>query len=340
MTDRSGAAPSGEAVQSGEGVLSGKIVLITGSGRGIGAAMARLAAGHGATVIVNDVDAEAAAASALDILGRGGTAVPMAADVADWDAANALITGIVERYGRLDGLVNNAGLFSMAPAAQSSPQTWDALVRTNIIGVAACGQRAIAQMLGQGFGSIVNVTSGAQCGSPSMSIYGATKAAVASLTYTWAMELQDSRIRVNALSPRGDTRMSRYAKEFKSRRGEAATPEPAAAVNAPTAIYLLSDLAEGITGQVVRVEGGAIGLMLHPAVAAPMIDGVTGDVSLVARTFDEQFRRRLVPAGVAGVSVSSTMRLGEPGWSAALVPVTASETPCVFPCNPAIDSTD
>jgi NAD(P)-dependent dehydrogenase (short-subunit alcohol dehydrogenase family) len=320
MMDRSGAAQSGTASASAEGVLRGKIVLITGSGRGIGAAMARLAAEHGATVIVNDVDAEAA--SALDIRRRGGTAVPMAADVADWDAADALVTGIVERFGRLDGLVNNAGLFSMAPAAESSPRTWDALVRTNIIGVAACGQRAIAQMLGQGFGSIVNVTSGAQCGSPLMSVYGATKAAVASLTYTWAMELQDSHVRVNAISPRGDTRMSRYAKEFRSRRGEAVTSEPAAAVNAPTAIYLLSDVAAGITGQVVRVEGGAIGLMLHPAVAAPMIDGVAGDVALVARAFDEQFRHRLVPTGVAGVSVGLSMRLGEPGWAAPLAPVT------------------
>jgi hypothetical protein len=109
--------------------------------------------------------------------------------------------------------------------------------------------------------------------------------------------------------------MSRYAKDFKSQRGEQVTPEPDAAVNAPTAIYLLSDLAQGISGQVVRVEGGAVGLMLHPAVAAPMIDGVTGDVTLIARAFDEEFRHRLVPTGVAGASVGSTVRLGEPGWS-------------------------
>jgi NAD(P)-dependent dehydrogenase (short-subunit alcohol dehydrogenase family) len=301
-----------------EAVLAGKVVLITGSGRGIGAAMAHNAAKHGATVIVNDIDAEVAGLTAQDIVSHGGDAVPMAADISDWDAVDALIVRIVARYGRLDGLVNNAGLFRMATIAESSPESWNMLVRSNIIGVAACGQRVIAQMLAQGFGSIVNVTSGSQCGSPSMSMYAATKGAVASLTYAWAMELNATPVRVNALSPRGDTRMSRHAKDYYSDRGETPIQEPDAVVNAPTAIYLLSDLAEGISGQVVRVEGGAVGLMLHPAVAAPMIDGVAGDVSLIARAFDEQFRHRLVPTGVVGLAGGSTMRLGEPGWSASL----------------------
>jgi NAD(P)-dependent dehydrogenase (short-subunit alcohol dehydrogenase family) len=302
----------------GDDVLVGKIVLITGAGRGIGAAMAHHAAEHGATVIVNDIDAEVATLCAQDVVSHGGEAVAMAADISDWDAVDALVSQIVARYGRLDGLINNAGLFRMATIAESAPETWNMLVRTNIIGVAACGQRVIAQMVEQGNGSIVNVTSGSQCGSLSMSVYAATKGAVASLTYAWAMELAGTPVRVNALSPRADTRMSRHAKDYQSSRGVSVTQEPDAAVNAPTAIYLLSDLAEGISGQVVRVEGGAIGLMLHPAVAAPMIDGVTGEVSMVARAFDEQFRHRLIPTGVVGVSGGSTMRLGEPGWSAPL----------------------
>jgi NAD(P)-dependent dehydrogenase (short-subunit alcohol dehydrogenase family) len=303
-------------VNDTEPVLAGKIVLYTGAGRGIGRAGAGYAAALGATVLVNDIDAEVAEQAAVEISAASGTAVAMPGDISDWDAVDAMVTGIVDRFGRLDGLVNNAALFRMAPMDETSPELWDSMLRANVLGVAACGQRAARQMLAQGSGSIVNVTSGSQCGLHSMSVYGATKAAVASLTYTWSIELAASGVRVNALSPRGDSRMSQYGGEYiASHTTGPQVVEPPPEVNAPAVAFLLSDFSAGITGQILRVDGPAMGLMTHPAVAVPMVVNPEWDVASLSAAFDADFRNRQQPCGVAGLRVSEVLGYGEPGWS-------------------------
>jgi NAD(P)-dependent dehydrogenase (short-subunit alcohol dehydrogenase family) len=301
---------------SAEQVLAGKVVLITGAGRGIGAACARYAAGLGATVVINDLDADAANVMTTQLADEGANAAAAAFDVADWTAVDSAVQSIVGRFGAIDGLVNNAATYKMAGMLESTPELWDEMIRPNVIGVAACGQRVARQMIKQGSGSIVNITSGAQCGLDAMSIYGATKAAVASMTYTWAIELAQAGVRVNAVSPRGATRMSEYGADFILRRtGTAIPPEPAASSNAPAVAYLLSDLSVGITGQVVRVDGTQISLMTHPAVSIPMAERRAWDVTSVHELFEQSLRQRMCPAGVAGLARAELVSPQQDGWA-------------------------
>jgi NAD(P)-dependent dehydrogenase (short-subunit alcohol dehydrogenase family) len=303
-------------VNSEELTLAGKVVLFTGAGRGIGEACARYAAERGATVVINDIDIAVAEQVASAISAGAGDAIAMPCDVSDWGAVDGMIAAVVDRYGRLDGLVNNAALFRMAMVEESSPELWDLMLRTNVVGVAACGQRAAQQMVAQGRGSIVNITSGAQCGMEAMSIYGATKAAVASLTYTWAIELAPAGVRVNAVSPRAATRMFEQGQKYRPLlTGTQAPVGPTPRMNAPAVAYLLSDLSEGVTGQVVRVEGDSLGLMTHPAVSVPMVVDPEWDVVSVSKVFDANLRHRQLPPGVVGLRPSEPIDPGDPEWN-------------------------
>ena len=150
----------------------------------------------------------------------------------------------------------------------------DELVRTNVIGVMACGTFALRRMVSQGSGAIVNITSGAHFGIPHMSVYGATKGAVASLTYTWSMEAAGSGVRVNAVSPLARTRMGEATAEFYRRHNlgtidSSGSPDPE--VNAPAVVFLLSDAASAINGQIVRIEGQNLAVVAHPAVREPVL---------------------------------------------------------------------
>ena len=156
-------------------------------------------------MVVNDIRAEAAQAIAEEILADGGTAVAHAADIADWDQASALIHACVDRFGALDGLVNNGAMFYMAQIAEETPAQMRRLIEVNVLGTLYPGLHALRHMLARGRGSIVNVTSGSHLGIPGVATYGATKGAVASLTYCWAAEVSSTRVRVNAISPMGST---------------------------------------------------------------------------------------------------------------------------------------
>ncbi len=234
----------------------------------------------------------------------GGNAIAAPFDVANWAAVDEAISSIVSRFGALDGLVNNAAIYKMAGILECTPELWDETIHSNLIGVAAHGQRAAQQMIEQGSGSIVNITSGAQCGTGcTMSAYGATKAAVAALTYTWALELEELRVRVNAVSPRGATRMAEYGAAFIRRRTSVTLPpEPHPARNAPAVCFLLSDHSLGVTGQVVRVDGNGSGLMTHPAVSVPVAEQPKWDVESVAELFERDLRQRMFPPGVIGLA--------------------------------------
>jgi NAD(P)-dependent dehydrogenase (short-subunit alcohol dehydrogenase family) len=302
-----------------DNALGAKVVLVTGAGRGIGAAVAQDAARHGATVVVCDVDAAAAAETTAAISGDGGAAVAATADVSDWASVGDLIDATVRDLGSLDGLVNNAGRFAMAPMQESTPQMWSDMIATNILGVAICGQLAARQMLAQGSGSIVNVTSGAHAGMHGMSVYAATKGAVASLTYTWALELAEAGIRVNAVSPMAETRMMSVNREF-TRHRDSTAPElptaPPASANAPVISYLLSALSAGISGQVVRVSGGDIALCAHPAVIVPVLHREEWTLQQVRAAFDSYLGGRQFPAGLAGIQAPRLVTVEDPGWRA------------------------
>jgi NAD(P)-dependent dehydrogenase (short-subunit alcohol dehydrogenase family) len=287
--------------------LTEKAVVITGAGRGIGAACARGVAARGAAVVVNDVDQSEADRTVGEIRAEGGRAVACLANIADWDEAGRLFARCIAEFGRIDGLVNNAGLFHMGLLTDFAPEAARALIEVNVLGAFHCAAHAVKPMVAQGAGSIVNVTSGAHLGNPAMGVYGASKGAVASMTYSWALELAASGVRVNALSPMGATRMMADTADYARAHGAdpsrflAAQPPEA---NSPVVEYLLSDRAAGITGQLVRIDQGELSLYAHPAIQMPTVKSGDGGWTLdsIAQAFDDDLRQRLVPCGIVGTT--------------------------------------
>jgi NAD(P)-dependent dehydrogenase (short-subunit alcohol dehydrogenase family) len=240
--------------------LEGKVVVVTGAGRGLGEAYARSLASAGAAVVVNDIDGSAASSVAASVVGAGGRAVGDGHTVADPIAAWEIIHAAVTAFGRLDGLVNNAGVFYVAAPEDDDPSQAASMVQTNLLGTVYCGLHAIRQMVHQGWGGvIVNDTSGAQSGMSRRGVYGATKGATASLTYSWASDLRRHAIRVNAISPIARTAMVDYGVAL----GEAGTEWPPSHV-APLVTYLMGNDAAGVTGQVIRLDGRSLSLQSRP----------------------------------------------------------------------------
>ena len=197
------------------GLLDGKKVVVTGAGRGIGAAIARLAAQEGASVVVNDLDLEPAKEVVADIESAGGQAVAQAADIVDWEGAGSVIDRCVVEFGGIDGLVANAGMFSMSLPAEQRPEDLRRMIEFNSLAVAYPGLHAIRHMEAQGSGSLVNVTSSSVGGLAAMGAYGASKGAVLSLTVGWALDLQPRGVRVNGLSPIAMTRMHELRMDYE-----------------------------------------------------------------------------------------------------------------------------
>src|SRR5207249_1892679 len=161
-------------------------IVVTGAGRGLGRAYALDAAREGASVVVNDVDAGNASAVCNEILAFGGAAVPSGESVATWDGAASLIATCLGEFGHLDGLVNNAGVMSMQEPAALTEADANAVIQVNLLGSVYVGTHAIRAMQAGDGGAIVNATSSAQFGFSHLGVYGATKGALASLTYSWA----------------------------------------------------------------------------------------------------------------------------------------------------------
>ena len=291
-------------------ILKGKAVVITGSGRGIGAACAKGAARQGALVVINDVNASEAEARAAEITAEGGTAIASPGDVTDWRQAGEIIRSCIDRFGRIDGLVNNAALLHHGRIDEFDEAAAQALVRVNVLGPMYCTAHAIKPMLAQGSGSIVNVVSGAHMGMPSLGVYGATKGAVASMVYTWALELANTGVRVNALSPMGATQLLTNSHHFIMGDGSPLSKQdqdleakglphlPPPGANSPVIEFLLSDQAAHVNGQLVRMDRGALQLYTHPALLMPPVVRSEWTAELVAKAFSEEFKDKQVPCGV------------------------------------------
>jgi NAD(P)-dependent dehydrogenase (short-subunit alcohol dehydrogenase family) len=198
-------------------------------------------------VIVNDIDEAEAAQVASEITLDGGTACVSCHDVSDAAQAAALVALSLESYGRLDGLVNNAGLLEFGPPGDDDAVLARRLVEVNVLGTLFCGTAAIRWMRDHGGGSIVNITSGAHLGMTSLAAYGASKGAVTSMTLSWALDCRAMNIRVNAVSPTAATRMT-------DRFGVDPTTQQSPNQVAPLVTFLLSDASAGITGQVLRMD--------------------------------------------------------------------------------------
>ncbi|TCP46799.1 NAD(P)-dependent dehydrogenase (short-subunit alcohol dehydrogenase family) [Tamaricihabitans halophyticus] len=276
------------------GMLSGKAVVVTGAGRGLGRAFALHAAQAGAHVVVNDVDGELAEETAESIVAQDGTAVVSDHSVADPGQARAIMRLCHDEFGRLDGLVNNAGLNYEAVSWLDDPARMRDVVEVNVLGVMYCGVAAAELMATSGGGSIVNISSGASLGQRKLATYAATKGAVSSLTYSWALDMEEIGIRVNAVCPLAHTRMV-WASERSLRN---CPPERTPARIAPVVLFLLSERSAGITGQVVRCNGPQLHIMGQPHLKAPILERDVWDSDSVERAFDEVFSGHLEPYGL------------------------------------------
>jgi len=248
--------------------LKDRIALITGAGRGIGRATALRFAAEGARVAVNDVDAEAAEETVAAIQQAGGEAFFVSADVTNRAEVEAMVNQIVERWGRLDILINNAGITRDALTVRikgdevkmMDEAAWDAVINVNLKGTFLCAQAAAVPMIRQQYGKIVNTASIGMQGNIGQANYSASKAGVVGLTRTLALELARYNINVNCIAPGAvETRMTAAIPD-KIKEGlmqripfrRMAAPEEIAAVH----LFLASDEASYITGQVIFIDGG------------------------------------------------------------------------------------
>lgn len=241
--------------------LSGKVALITGAGQGIGRATALLFGQHGAKVAVADINEEAAQATAQAIVDVGGEAKAFFMNVGQAASVEAAVKAVVEWAGRIDVLVNNAGITRDARMIKMTEEQFDAVINVNLKGVWLCTKYVAPIMIEQGGGSIINAASiVAFEGNFGQTNYVATKAGVIGMTKTWAREFGPSGIRVNAVAP-GFTQTdmishvpAKVLEEFKGRTPlrRLGTAEDMAYAY----LFLASDEASFITGEVLPVDGG------------------------------------------------------------------------------------
>lgn len=272
--------------------LDGRAVIVTGAGQGLGRAFAQHAASVGAAVVVNDVDADLARDTADTITAAGGVAVVSAHSVADAQEARDLVTLCATEFGRVDGLVNNAALNYSALPWDDDPDRVRELVEVNVLGVIYTGLAAVREM--RRGGAIVNISSGAALGQRALGTYAASKGAVASLTYSWALDLEAAGIRVNAVCPLARTRMVLASERSMRNCPPDRTPERIA----PLVTFLLSERSLGVTGQVIRCNGPQLHIMGQPYFKAPVLTRENWDDDSVARAFDEVFGAHLEPYGM------------------------------------------
>lgn len=283
-----------ERILPSGGMLEGKAVVVTGAGRGLGEAYALHAAQAGAAVVVNDVEVDLAEKVAANIREHGGRAAASGHSVADADEAAGIVRCCVDEFGGIDGLVNNAGVnYESLPWDEDPAQAAD-LIGVNVLGVLHTGVAAMRVMREQGHGTIVNACSGASFGQRRLGTYAASKGAVASLTYSWALDAEEAGIRVNAVCPLAHTRMV-----WKSERSlRNCPPGKTPAKIAPLVLYLLSDRSAGITGQVVRCNGSQLHIVGQPYVKQPVLERDIWDTAGVERAFSEVFATALEPYGL------------------------------------------
>ena len=242
----------------------GKVVLVTGGGKGLGGAICARFAQAGAAVAVNYRQSAGEAQMVVDaIMAAGGAAAAFQADVSQEDGVNQLVAAVVARFGRLDVLINNAGSYPMGSLLEMKPEEWDDVLDANLRSAFLCTQAAARQMMAQGGGAIVNIASiEAQNPAPGHSHYNAAKAGVVMFTKAAANELGAQHIRVNAVSPGLIGReglevdwpdgVERYTQAAPL--GRIGQPEDAA----DACLFLASEAARWITGVNLVVDGGVM----------------------------------------------------------------------------------
>lgn len=261
--------------------LKDKVAVITGSGQGLGRAIALALASEGVKIITNSrkpgTDGGDAGTTAEEIRKAGGEAIPLFVDISEFSAAETLIRGAVKHFSKIDILVNNAGMDAPKMIWNMSEKEWDSCVDSLLKGTFNCSKFACMFMREQKWGRIINNTSTAWLGTVGHVNYGAAKAGIVGLTRAIAREMGRYGVTCNAFTPLAATRMTdnEAVKAGLKKRFEAGlitkvfyeetTNLPPADGVAPMIAYLASDEASDINGQVFHIEAGKIGLYSEPA---------------------------------------------------------------------------
>jgi NAD(P)-dependent dehydrogenase (short-subunit alcohol dehydrogenase family) len=302
------------------GVCEGRVVIVTGAGRGIGRGHALEFARQGAAVVVNDIgaalDGTGGSASparevADEIVAAGGAAVDNGDDVADWDGAHRLVQTALDAFGRLDVVVNNAGFVRDRMFVSSGEDEWDAVVRVHLKGHFAVSRAAAAHWRDQAKAGaavdarIVNTSSGAGLlGSVGQSAYSAAKAGIAALTLVQAAELGRYGVTANAIAPAARTRMTEtvFAATMAAPDDPAAFDAMAPDNVAPLVVWLGSAQSAHVTGRVFEVEGGKVSVAdgwQH----GPSVDkGARWDPAELGPVVDDLLAKAPAPAPVYGAT--------------------------------------
>ncbi len=279
------------------GVLEGRAAAVTGGGRGIGRGHCLHLAQQGAAVVVNDIDPDAARAVADEIAEAGGRAAVNTSDISSREGAQALIGQCVDEYGAIHAMVNNAGNVHDRSFLKMSDEEFMSVVRVHQGGTFMCSQEAALRMRDQkSGGAIVNTVSAAHFGNFGQTNYAGSKGAIASMTYTWALELARYGIRVNAISPSGTTRMSATYKDAKGQEVEMPFIDPTQ--NGAAVAFLCSDHAAGVSGQIFGTGNDRIAILEHPRYGTAVHrEGGWSTEDLVEK-FDGYLKTSLEPIGI------------------------------------------
>ena len=252
--------------------LEDKVAIVTGSGRGIGEAIAKKFAAEGAIVVVNALHIEGANRVAKEIQDQGGKAIAIKADVSQKAEVQDMVKKTLDSFGAIHILVNNAAIVRHIPTLETTEEDWDAIQNVDLKGVFLCTQAVLPQMMKQRYGKIINVSSVGALGvdSPNVAAYAAAKGGVISLTKFIARETGPYGINVNCITPGRTITDMIYVDKTKEEAekfiadgikyavlGRMGKPEDIASL----ALFLASDESSFMTGQIIRMDGGRGDLM-------------------------------------------------------------------------------
>ena len=244
-------------------ILKGKVAVVTGAGRGIGRAHCLQLAGAGAAVVVNDIDIDAAEQVVLEIEDASGRAVADTSNISTLAGAQNAVRLAVSQFGQIDIMVANAGIARDRTFLRMTEEELDSVMDVHFKGTFFCLQSAAQQMRDQGSGgSLITTVSAAHFGNFGQTNYAAAKGAIASMTYTLALELARYGIRVNGISPLATTRMSDTYKGEGGKDVELPYHDPER--NGPMLIYLCSDEGNYVSGQIFGTGGERIVVLNQP----------------------------------------------------------------------------
>jgi NAD(P)-dependent dehydrogenase (short-subunit alcohol dehydrogenase family) len=285
------------------GILDGRVAVVTGSGRGLGREFALCLASEGAKVVVCDLGValsgeatgeDPASSVCKEIEALGSEAVASRESVADFDAAGRIVEAALDAWGRIDIVVNNAGIVRDRTLLKMDESDFDAVVGTHMKGTFNVVRHAAPHMKEAGYGRIVNITSSAGLrGNFGQTNYGAAKAGIMGMTFVWALELGRYGITANALAPAGVTRMTGALAE-----GAEVPPTLDPSLNAPLVAFLASEHAAHVNGQIFGRTDFSYTLFQHPKQIAWMHRDGGWDVASVVDQFDTMLGQHLQQVGM------------------------------------------